>query len=342
MAEEQASLALAPYLDDAGTDYEHYKIRLHKWCRVCKHPKSKQAELIQLRMSKKPFGITMRIPPEILASENGVKELIKKLDEHYIPDKLQHMMSVWDKFMSIKRNPNEPIIDHITKYNDAFENFQDIDPSLKCPDTIVAMLLLTSCNLSDEDKKIVKAQMEEPPNSKNLIAILKRVMTGDKTARESNAEIEAPDTLIANNLSGLHLSEREGAPSATFYTRDNRRRYHPLSRDRYEYGRSYERDHRPERYERRRSSPERYERRRWGPYERDTRYDRDTRGDSSVRDRKRNPCGNDGQRKKCLVCKSENHYVKDCPDVKTSREEYEKKNNDNKLHEKDHEVHLSW
>ena len=132
MAEEQ--YLIAPYLDDAGTDYEHYKIRLHKWCRVSKAPKTKQAELIQLRMSKKPFGITMRIPPEILASENGVKELIKKLDEHYIPDKLQHMMSVWDKYMSIKRNQNDLIIDHITKYNDAFENFQDIDPSLKCPD----------------------------------------------------------------------------------------------------------------------------------------------------------------------------------------------------------------
>ena len=85
----------------------------------------------------------MRITPEILASENGVKELIKKLDEHYIPDKLQHMTSVWYKFMSIKRNQNDLIIDHITKYNDAFENFQDIDPSLKCPDSIVAMLLLT-------------------------------------------------------------------------------------------------------------------------------------------------------------------------------------------------------
>ena len=86
MAGEQSSL-IAPYLDDAGTDYKHYKIRFQKWCRVSKAPKSKQAELIQLRISKKPFGITMRITPEILASENGVKELIKKLDDHYIPDR---------------------------------------------------------------------------------------------------------------------------------------------------------------------------------------------------------------------------------------------------------------
>ena len=52
MAEEQSSL-IAPYLDDAGTDYEDYKIRFQKWCCVSKAPKSKQAELIQLQMSKK-------------------------------------------------------------------------------------------------------------------------------------------------------------------------------------------------------------------------------------------------------------------------------------------------
>ena len=40
MAGEQSSL-IAPYLDDAGTDYKHYKIRFQKWCRVSKAPKSK-------------------------------------------------------------------------------------------------------------------------------------------------------------------------------------------------------------------------------------------------------------------------------------------------------------
>ena len=51
--------------------------------------------------------------------------------------------------MSIKRNHNESMIEHITKFSEAFDNFQDIDSRLECPDIIVAMLLLTSCNLSD-------------------------------------------------------------------------------------------------------------------------------------------------------------------------------------------------
>ena len=42
-----------PALDDAGTDYEDYKIRIHKWCQVCKIPKADQAMAIQVLMSKK-------------------------------------------------------------------------------------------------------------------------------------------------------------------------------------------------------------------------------------------------------------------------------------------------
>ena len=322
-----------PALDDAGTDYEDYKIRIHKWCQVCKIPKADQAMAIQVLMSKKPFGIAKRIPEEVLKSDQGVKELLKKLDEHYIPDKLQHTLSVWEKFMAIKRNPNEPMIEHITKFTEALDNFQDIDSKLACPDTIVAMLLLTSCNLSEEDNKIVKAQMEEPPSSKNLIGILKRVMTADKTAREANNETESSDILITNASS----NRDRATTSATFYTREIRRQNRPMSRDRCECERGY----RPERYERMRWSPERYERKRWGPYEREVRSSRDVRGAYGERDRRRNPRGSDGQTNKCMVCNSIYHYVKDCPDLKISREEFEKKNND-KLHEKDHEVNLSY
>ena len=74
----------APALDDAGTDFDDYKIRIDRWCQVSKVPKKHQALVIQGAMSKKPFGITKRIPMEVLKSDEGVKVLLKKLDEHYI------------------------------------------------------------------------------------------------------------------------------------------------------------------------------------------------------------------------------------------------------------------
>ena len=92
------------------------------------------------------------------------------------------------------------MIDHIQKFMDAFESFQDIDAKIQCPDMIVAMLLLTSCNLNDEHEKIITAQMEEPPATKNLIGILKRVMTADKTAMVQN-ESESDKTESSDILS---------------------------------------------------------------------------------------------------------------------------------------------
>ena len=210
-----------PVMDDAGTDYEDYKIRVDKWCRITKHAEEDKADILQLVMGKKAFGITKRIPREVLKSADGVKELLKKLDEHFIPDKLQHTMNVWDKFISIKRNHKETMIDHIQRFMDAFENFQDIDTRLECPDPIVAMLLLTSCNLKEEDSKIVKAQMEEPPASKNLIGILKRVMTADKTDKEAESETEIYKTYSSDTQ--VENSSDRATTSTALYSQDNRR-----------------------------------------------------------------------------------------------------------------------
>ena len=234
-------------------------------------------------------------------------------------------MAVWKKFMLIKRKPNELMIDHIQKFMDAFESFQDIDAKIQCPDMIVAMLLLTSCNLNDEHEKIITAQMEEPPATKNLIGILKRVMTADKTAMVQNEsesdKTESSDILFANSSSDRDIT------NTTLYTRDNSRPYLPARRirsDRYEHGNSYER-------------------------ERDTRRnifrpERNERGDSYERERgpRKNPIGPDGRRRRCMVCDSIWHYVNDCPEVKKLKKDYRNKKDDNRDQEKDHEVNLSF
>ena len=286
-----------PNLNDAGTDYEDYKIRARKWCRLTKTKKRFQAEMLQMGLGKKPFGITKRIPDDILMSENGVQALLNKLDEHYIPDKLQHTMSVWDKFMSIKRKQNQLIIDHIQLYMDAFENFQDIDAKMECPDTIVAMLLLTSCNLKDEDKKIVTAQMDEPPNTKNLIGILKRVMTADKTAMEKD-EDEIYKT----------FSPDEATTSTTLYTENNRRAYRPARRDRTERSDSWRGE--------------------------DYRRNQDSRRGEDSRRNHHNPPGPDGSFRRCHVCDSIWHYVNACPEVKRLKKECrnKKENKDSDVH----------
>ena len=119
---------------------------------------------------------------EILKSNNGVKAILDKLDDHFIPDKLQHRIDVWDTFWDIKRQEDTCIRDHIKTFFDAFQDFKQlsVDIQLDINDSILALILLKSCNLVGEDRKIVRGQMEDPPSTKNLIGILKRVLSKEK------------------------------------------------------------------------------------------------------------------------------------------------------------------
>ena len=94
-------------------------------------------------------------------------------------------------------------------------------------------------------------------------------------------------------------SSDRATTSSTFYTRDNSRPHFPASRVRS------------------------------GRYE---------HGISNERGPRKNPLGSDGRPRRCMVCDSIWHYVNDCPEVKKLKSDYKKKKDDNRDHEKDHEV----
>ena len=77
----------------------------------------------------------------------------------------------------------------------------------------------------------MKAQMEEPPASKNVISILKRVMTADKTDKEAESETEIYKT-YSSDTQGENSSDR-ATTSTALYSQDNRRD-HPARRGRTE------------------------------------------------------------------------------------------------------------
>ena len=89
--------------------------------------------------------------------------------------------------------------------------FQEFKSMTDTPydDSTLALQLFTSCNMTEEDKKIVSAQMDEPPSSKNVSNILKRVFSSSrKINRAVNQDTVNQDTDDSN---------------ATLYTRHNRR-----------------------------------------------------------------------------------------------------------------------
>ena len=97
-------------------------------------------------------------------------------DKKNIPDKLQHGRDVYEKYRELRRQENESVVLFIQKFLSLYKDVQQLIPDMQFYDEACAALdLLSSCQLSKENEKIVQRQMKYPPCLNNLIDILKKV-----------------------------------------------------------------------------------------------------------------------------------------------------------------------
>ena len=304
-----------PELDDSGNEYINWKIRINKWGTVTNVPKAKRATLIQLALGDKGFQATKWIPDEILKSNEGVKTLLDTLDEVYIPDKLRHRIAVFAKFNDLRRKENESILDHMQTFMDIYQEYRSMIPNFTYDDSTLALQLLTSSKLSEEDSKIVSAQMEDPPNSKDVQKIMRRVFSNTKQERRklNNEDSDIYFTKSSKEHDYLDAREDKGADTSshtTLYTRDKKGVFHPYR------NRSPLRAHknRSPQHQRRSRSPRNY------------RFERkNDLWDRRNKDQKKNPIGPDGHHKECNFCNSIWHFINECPDFNKYRREYREK-----------------
>merc|ERR1711942_630056 len=133
----------------------------------------------------------------------GVDRLLKVLDESFVPDRLQDRMQVFEEMRSLRRNKDEFVIDFIQRYMIKFQDFRKLSDSFAYDETTLALDLVNACNLSKDDKKLVSAQMIDPPCPKNVKGILKRVfsskpMEKSKTSNQNNTENDTTSDIFGN------------------------------------------------------------------------------------------------------------------------------------------------
>ena len=325
-----------PEFDPEKITYDEWKTALSDWCFLTGTPLEDQGTAVRMHLFSTVRQAAQHVDLVDIRSQHGVKKLLVELDRVLIPDTMVREFTLLHKLFRTVRPPGKSVNEFLNEFSDQYLKVRKAGETL--PDKILSYLLLSACDMGVDKMQLIMSSLNGSVAFEDMKHQIKLISSVNDLAQKTQQN----DMFNSESEILINKTDREGATNATFYSRDSRRQNNPTNRDRYECGSSYDRGHRPERYERTRWSPERYEKRRWGTHERDTRSDRDTRGDPGVREQRKNPRGNDGQPRKCMVCNSEYHYVKDCPDVKKSREDYEKKDRDNKLHEKDHEVNLSW
>ena len=231
-----------PVLEEDGRNYDSWKLRIDIWCDISRVKKSEQARMLQSKLGETAFNTTKHMDSETLKSDDGVKALITKLDELYIPDKLHHGRDVYEKYREIRRQENESVVLFIQKFLSLYKDVQKFNPDMQFyGEAWAALDLLSSCKLSKENKKIVTAQMKYPPCLNNLIDILKRVFTAEKSDNTSNSSSNndqdnsgdiflAKSANIVKNESSLENQHLDRS-HASFYTRDQgRNTYRPSYR----------------------------------------------------------------------------------------------------------------
>ena len=296
-----------PPLDDDGVDYDNWKIRVRKWCKISKEERRFRALSIQVALGPKAFQACKHLEEEKLESDEGVELLIETLDKYFIPDKLRHRIGMFRKHMEMKRS-SESVLEFVDKYMEAYHNYRSLIGEIPYDDSTLALMLLTSANLGD-DEKLISAQMKEPPMSEDVISILKRVFsTSNYDKRDIQGQTSESDTFLAKTSDMEKDDRKNESTNETLYTKWN-------GRGSYRY---------------RQANRGRYEKRNGGP---GRNYNRRNRGTNFPRINTRDL---NGKIRKCLVCNSIWHFMQDCPD----KDKYIKEPKDNK--HSNQEVNLSF
>ena len=287
-----------PILASDGSNYKTWKIKVYKWCKVTKIKTKKRAIELQLKLPTDGpidiFHLTSHISDERLQSRRGVDRLLKVLDESFVPDRLQDRMQVFEEMRSLRRKEDESVIDFIQRYMIKFQDFRKLSDSFAYDETTLALDLVNACNLSKDDKKLVSAQMIDPPCPKNVKGILKRVfsskpMEKSKTSNQNNTENDTTSDIFGNTYEPKQERTEDNQDNPTFFSKHGRGNYRSTQR------------YRPERSR---------------PYHRNV-------------DSKRNVVGPDGRIQQCNHCKSEFHFYKDCPDADPNKKH---RNDSNQTH----------
>ena len=184
--------------------YTEYRNDLEMWSRITSVDPKLQAEMVVYRLEGHPSRIKEKIVTQIgeklKNNADGMKELLKFLDEIY---KKEDMAEAWDRyseFASATRQADKSMEDFISEWKNIYHKAKVVGCDFS--DTILAFKLLQDANLSKIDIKLVLTGVDYATGKtqKNLmnqiVDSLKKfkgngvVMSGEHDIRDVQVKVE--------------------------------------------------------------------------------------------------------------------------------------------------------
>ena len=196
MSETATGFSKCPSFDPADDDYERWRKKAEMWSKLTTLPKSKQglaaACALKGKADKQGFNISM----EVLEQDNGFQTLLEKLDEVFMPDKLDKMYNTFIDYYNCRRKPEQKMSDFLPEYHAHKLSFDNTGGNI---DKVTeGLMLLGASKLTPEQPQIIRGRLDEKVSYDNAREVLKLILGTDIANNSDNSLGESSSTLYSD------------------------------------------------------------------------------------------------------------------------------------------------
>lgn len=201
MAAGVATMKTPPLFKEEEMDYEQWKKDLLLWTEFTDLEKNKMAIAVHLSLSGRARKASSELASGELKCDDGIKNLIKKLDRIFLQDENWRVFNNYLQFENYLRGDNESIDQYLSEFDRRYFKLKDC--GVEMPDAVVACRLIKSCNLNEMHFKLALSTTTEM-TFENMRTTLKRlfVESGNSIMTESSSSQQ------------VHVDVDDGNPKA--------------------------------------------------------------------------------------------------------------------------------
>ncbi|KAK3875453.1 hypothetical protein Pcinc_019665 [Petrolisthes cinctipes] len=161
---------------ESDSSYENWKKDIDIWCELTDLPKKKQALAIHLSLSGRARVATSEIDAADLKQDTGVQTLLVKLDGLFLVDQGRCQFAAFHELYNFRRAGDVNVPKFVAEIEHTYFQFKKQDMEL--PDSVMAFMLLASCNLSDGEQQLVMSAITDITYA-NMKSALNRIFAGE-------------------------------------------------------------------------------------------------------------------------------------------------------------------
>ena len=206
----------APPRKTEDLTYENWKKEVKIWQFQSNLEKPKQGGALYLSLEGKARQTVLaEVDPDEINCDDGVKNILKALDQYYKKDESKSAYSAFDDFIKYRRDPSMSLNEFLIEFNLKCHKIENFD--MKLPTGVLAYFLLACVNLSEEKMEICRATCSDFTYEKMRETIEKVGVGSSNTFNDSKIKFASQEQSIPSSSKPLELSNLQIKQEPVFH-----------------------------------------------------------------------------------------------------------------------------